>query len=226
MTALTVIEARDRIARVKASVDTIREDLLALWSGQAWKSLGYESWDALCDAEFEVRLALPITQRREVVADLTEAGMSSRAIAGALGVDQKTVVNDRQSGEELSSPATVTGTDGKQYPAKVTQTTRVSEATKIEREIDEATGEILEPSPALDEFLDTPERRDLIFRKRVADAMKRASQFAAEFDPSEVASVLTLDEFDTYRLQRDLLIRWFDAVLDSKPTLRAIGDDQ
>jgi hypothetical protein len=40
--------------------------------------------------------------RREIVAELTEEGMSTRQIGAALGVDQKTVVND-QHAEEISS---------------------------------------------------------------------------------------------------------------------------
>lgn len=47
-----------------------------------------------------VRLSIP--ERRKVVAELTEQGHTSREIGDALGVDQKTVVNDRHA-EELSS---------------------------------------------------------------------------------------------------------------------------
>lgn len=49
-----------------------------------------------------VRLSIP--DRREAVAELTEEGMSTRDIGDVLGVDQKTVSNDRRSGEEDSSP--------------------------------------------------------------------------------------------------------------------------
>ena len=37
--------------------------------------------------------------------------------------------------------------DGKTYPAKVTQTTRTTEATKVEQVVDTATGEILAAKP-------------------------------------------------------------------------------
>jgi hypothetical protein len=52
-----------------------------------------------------------------VVADLREEGHSLRAIAGAVGVDKERVRQDL-AGVEDSTPATVTGRDGKSYPAK------------------------------------------------------------------------------------------------------------
>lgn len=58
-------------------------------------------------------------QRREVVADLRSNGHSLRAIAGAVGVDDKTVRNDlAQSGAEWSAPDGIRGLDGKTYPAQ------------------------------------------------------------------------------------------------------------
>lgn len=69
------------------------------------------------------RRHLTAEQRRDVVVHLdskrTPDGQkqhSTRAIAHALGVDQKTVVNDLV-GEERSSPERVVGRDGKSYPA-------------------------------------------------------------------------------------------------------------
>lgn len=65
--------------------------------------------------------------RRKVVAELRANGHSVRAIAGALGVGKSTVDRDLGSGVPRGTPAqnlgsesrkTVTGTDGKTYPAK------------------------------------------------------------------------------------------------------------
>jgi len=119
-------EALDRIERIRYSIETMREDLAALYLGRAWITLDLPNWDALCDHYFDgVRIALPRDQRREVVADLTESGLSSRAIGSALGVDKDTVVRDRKAPGVNTPPAkntTVTGLDGKSYrPTKPRQ---------------------------------------------------------------------------------------------------------
>ena len=92
-------------------------------AGEAWRALGFESWPAyVLDVLEPIRLPKP--RRREVVGWLTGQGMSSRAIATVVDVDQKTVVNDRRAiatsstGEETSSAAAVAGLDGKAYPAR------------------------------------------------------------------------------------------------------------
>jgi len=64
-----------------------------------------------------VRRHLDVEQRRQVVADLRTAGHSLRAIAGAVGVDPKTVRNDLAGGD-TSPPERSTGADGKSYPAR------------------------------------------------------------------------------------------------------------
>lgn len=126
--------ARTLVDKVKASVDDLRDAITTLYDGRAWLALGYASWDDLCDTEFAVRIALPRAERQAVVADLSEAGMSTRAIGSALGVDPMTVSRDLSSGVANATPATatavfdadmkpyqpapqpITGTDGKTYP--------------------------------------------------------------------------------------------------------------
>jgi len=85
---------------------TVSWDLLVeAYQRRAWAALGYESWDAYTDAELgETRLRLPREQRREVVASMTEAGMSTRAIGSALGVDPMTVSRDRSAGVAKATP--------------------------------------------------------------------------------------------------------------------------
>jgi hypothetical protein len=110
----TARDIHDRVERLRQLVDQAR-------SGDAWAVLGFVSWPAyLADALKPMRL--PRSECREVVGLLTGEGMSTRAIAPIVGADQKTVSNDRRSlalvaGEESSSPAGVTGLDGKAYPA-------------------------------------------------------------------------------------------------------------
>jgi hypothetical protein len=60
-----------------------------------------------------------VEARRQRVAEARAAGQSTRGIAEAEGVSQKTVLEDlKRSGDGGSSPATVTGQDGKTYPSR------------------------------------------------------------------------------------------------------------
>lgn len=117
---LTVEEAREFVEQVRASVQDIKEWIVRAVKGRAWLALGYASWDEMCEAEFDgAVIRLPREDRREVVSSLREAGLSTRAIGSALGVDHKTVVNDIQSTGEFSpvGPGKVTSLDGRQRPA-------------------------------------------------------------------------------------------------------------
>lgn len=130
-------------ATARSLTDQLRQSLTLSWEllveayqRRAWAALGYPSWDAYTDAELgEARLRLPREQRREVVASMTEAGMSTRAIGSALGVDPMTVSRDRAGVAKatsvaepidaeivdeddqpaMSHPLDILGTDGKTY---------------------------------------------------------------------------------------------------------------
>ena len=118
-------EAKRRVDRVKSGVERIWDDLVVLYRERAWSVLGYQSWDALCDAEFGgTRIALPRQQRQEVVCDLRESGMSTRAIASAVGVAVGTVASDLEAtvqNRTVDQPATITGLDGRTRRATPTR---------------------------------------------------------------------------------------------------------
>ncbi len=126
-------EAKRRVDRVKSGVERIWDDLVVLYRERAWSVLGYQSWDALCDAEFGgTRIALPRQQRQEVVCDLRAAGLSTRAIASAVGASQRTVAYDLQSTEQncsLDTNATITGLDGR---TRSGTSTRPTEPPRLE----------------------------------------------------------------------------------------------
>lgn len=114
--------ARRRLEALKEmiaepDVDDLVAAITSLWTAQDWKPLGYPNWDSLVAAELSAIPKLSRELREETVVGCRLAGMSTRAIGAALGVDQKTVVNDLKSGEEYSSPEPqpVTGLDGKTY---------------------------------------------------------------------------------------------------------------
>lgn len=115
-------EARARADRIRSGMRVLAEwqqDVIAAYAARDWDALGYATWDAYIDGEYgEHRVRLPREQRREIVAGMSAAGMSTRAIGAAVGVDQKTVVNDRAATEENSSvPETVLSLDGRERPA-------------------------------------------------------------------------------------------------------------
>lgn len=120
-------EAKRRVDRVKSGVERIWDDLVVLYRERAWFVLGYESWDALCDAEFGgTRIALPRQQRQEVVCDLRDSGMSTRAIASAIGISNATVSRDLDStvtDVTVDRPTAVIGLDGRTRTATPTRPT-------------------------------------------------------------------------------------------------------
>jgi hypothetical protein len=113
--AMPADEAEERIARIGAAVETIWPDLIALYQGRAWVSLGLPSWQALCDERMRFRPQLAIEERRPIVREMTGAGMSTRAIGTALGVDPMTVIHDRKATRVESSTPEIAGLDGKTY---------------------------------------------------------------------------------------------------------------
>lgn len=128
-------EAKRCVNRVKSGVERIWDDLVVLYQGRAWSVLGYQSWDALCDAEFGgTRIALPRHQRQEVVCDLRESGMSTRAIASAVGVSAMQVSRDLADSTvtkvTVDVPASITGLDGRTRTATPTRPSVPSQPTK------------------------------------------------------------------------------------------------
>lgn len=107
-------EARRIIGFIRQCVEVALAEMKRAYDGRAWIALGYASWAELCAAEFPNRI-LPRGERTAAVTELHSGGMSTRAIAAATGVSQRTIVNDL-AGEQNCSPDVV-GLDGKSYPS-------------------------------------------------------------------------------------------------------------
>jgi predicted transcriptional regulator len=96
--------ARALTDQIKSRVETLWELIKAAYHGRAWIALGYESWDAYCDSEFQTsRLRLPREERADVVVSLRDSGVSQRAIALATGLSQPTISREL-SGDSHESP--------------------------------------------------------------------------------------------------------------------------
>lgn len=193
---LTAAEAEECIEGIRGAVTTGWEWIARAVNGRAWIALGYPSWDAMCEDRLAgVRLALPSAERREAVADLRTAGLSTRAIASGLGISQATAARDAR--ESNDSPASVTGTDGKTYPPKA----KVTEITKTSYEVDTRTGEISEPKPA-----QSPARRPE--PSPAAAAAQREREDARQLSDSVANSLLVLDGLHVEAFRRRVLDFW------------------
>jgi len=115
---LTERQAQELTAKIFARLDECWEWIKAAYLGRAHVAMGYESWDEYCKAEFQgAHLRLPKEKRREAVASLTDAGLSTRAIASATGISEGTVRNDlKDSGaQNYAGDKKIQGIDGKEY---------------------------------------------------------------------------------------------------------------
>lgn len=117
------------------------------------------------------RRHLTVEQRREMVAHLREQGHSTTAIGDALNVNQSTVSRDLQVMRPHNVPETVTGQDGKRYPATKP---RPSVIARNQREAEKAQAALAELSPdAPGGLLSTPEARREVRRSEVAEHVER-----------------------------------------------------
>lgn len=148
---LSVDDARRLTERIRLTAHSARESITKLHelvdeakAGNVHLALGYQSWTAyLSEVLGEEPLRLARDQRQELVGYLAGEGMSTRAIAPIVGVDNKTVHNDLKKimapvenstpepdprdaarsavaaafaqRDEPAAPAKVTGLDGKSY---------------------------------------------------------------------------------------------------------------
>lgn len=118
-------EAHGRADRIRSGMRVLAEwqtDVIAAYAARDWEALGYETWDTYLDGEYgEHRIQLPREQRREIVAGMSAAGMSTRAIGSAVGSSHMTVQRDLDEPSVTDVPVdesrTVLSLDGRERPA-------------------------------------------------------------------------------------------------------------
>jgi transcriptional regulator with XRE-family HTH domain len=115
------LDKRIRTASEKVNVttDALFELLEQAAAGRIHDALGYASWTAWFSEAVTIR-PQDRDQRKAFVALMTGRGMSQRAIAGALGISQKTVDRDLE-GVESNDSDTVTSLDGVERPRTKTK---------------------------------------------------------------------------------------------------------
>lgn len=126
-TGLTADEARQLTDDIRHDLDGLLPKIKRAYDGRADQALGYSSWLAYCGAELN-NVRIPIDNRPAMVQELHRAGMSQRAIAGAIGVSAATVNSDLSTVQDRTvGPERIVSLDGRSRPAR-TQTLGPAEA--------------------------------------------------------------------------------------------------
>src|SRR5437868_4216905 len=130
---LDLVTVRRKLRDVREALAAAVELLGELYDGRAWVALELPSWQALVDQELpELAQLLTVAEKRAVVLELRQRGMSLRAAAAPAGVSAataKTWADD--AGVQLAS---VTSLDGRVRPGSSTSSTacRCSPARSID----------------------------------------------------------------------------------------------
>lgn len=212
-TMMTVNEARDITNKIRQNLAVAVVQIKKAFSGRAWIALGYESWNDYCTTEFGDVLRLGRDDRRELVLDLADAGMSTRAIAAATGTSKSTIAVDL-TGVQNRTPdvnpdaATadafdnVIGLDGKRYPRPT------------------PTAEPIEPSPSTDVSLMNQKIQRYLRSRREVDRSNRIVTHLA-FGHEVISESLSVVDFTD--LDGDMFSFWLseiDGHIEELKTLR------
>lgn len=191
---------KTHLEALQRSLDEIGELIAEAYQGRVWEPLGYTDWDTYVREEFASvsRLRLTRDERRDMVVSLRSVGMSTRAIGGALGVSHTEV--QRSAGTNVP-PAPVTGLDGKEYapqvphrvPAVIDGEVLDETESAAPSFVDRDTGEALQPSSAVTEFLDSDaDLQRARYRHEFMKVLCRSDDFM-EFDPVKLGAMADRD---------------------------------
>lgn len=131
MSDLEIIDAEvvASAPEARASIDRAKGHALGFWheinwqvENKAWEAVGYESLDAMWDAEYmALNVGIARSDRPELVWSFRKAGQTQQQIADKLNVTDRTIRNDlaalSSTGSFSGSDATVTNSRGQERPA-------------------------------------------------------------------------------------------------------------
>lgn len=109
---------QDAFVRLEDVWEEVAALITEAHSKRVWIEMGYESWQAYVHELVGSAVRIPAVLRRRMVGRLAGAGLSSRAIAPAVGVNQATVARDLARDADASPDGFVIGLDGKLYPQR------------------------------------------------------------------------------------------------------------
>lgn len=227
----TADQAREHTDKIRSWAEVGWELIRDAYQRRAWAVLGYQTWDEYCHTEFGgVRLRLPREDRPQVVSSLREAGLSTRAIASATGVDQSTVVRDlgRSDANASVGPARVTGLDGKERPSTRPAFQPGSSPFRPPLPPPAATPPEpqQEPSPAVTEWLDSDSGlQDLRYLAEFAKTLARCDDFM-EFDADKVGCLADHDLWSSMEQLAEQANRFVDTGRRARRSLRVVGEQR
>lgn len=205
-------EARARADRIRSGMRLLAEwqqDVIAAYAARDWEALGYNTWDAYIDGEYgEHRVRLPREQRREIVAGMSAAGMSSRAIGSAVGSSYATVQRDLEATDtnvSVDEQRTVLSLDGRERPAF---RAAADENVWVEPGADEVVDAELVDEPARPEPA-KPKRRPL--PEAFSDATHDFVRIAERFDRLRQDDRFTRNRHQTHHRASDI-VRALDSI--------------
>ncbi len=97
----------------------------------------------------------------------------------------------------------------------------LSEVKQTGAAIDSASKKV---TKALDDYLDTPERRKDLMRLALAKAITKATELTSAFDPTIAGELMDDETEQIYLLTQRLVNKWFDTALAARPRgLKIVG---
>ena len=114
--AVTEDRVRASIATARTHLEAAAEQIIWQVENEVWTVLGYDSWDAMREAEYGgAACMVPSGSRPRIVGRLRELGLKQREIAATVGVSVGTVNGDLKFSSEHDT--TITNARGQQRPA-------------------------------------------------------------------------------------------------------------
>lgn len=120
-------ELREACEEIANWIERAQELVVQAYAGRAWAALGYETWQAYCDAELPARPQLTVDERRSIVSMLRQHGLSTRAISAVTGAGYGTTQRDIRSTDPNGSVQNVQSLDGRTRPSTQPQRESTSE---------------------------------------------------------------------------------------------------
>jgi hypothetical protein len=199
---LAEFDARQITSRIRQWVKAFpADDVKRVFFGRIWLAMGYDSWAEWCDSKLD-GFKLPKVERREIVSDLHDAGMSQRATADVIGAAQSTVHEDLKAGDRNRSPVsdrTVTAQDGKSYPTSKPQRETIED--RLGRIGPEA--EATEADQPVDKGEDFFCKRSGSFNLALRIARKNLEAIVVRRTPEEAVKLRNLLEKSLRELEHD-----------------------
>jgi len=190
--ALSRAQAERLVQRINASVEATVDLIIEAFEGQAHLALGYSTWQEFAANELPHYKYSP-ADRMKASVDLTEAGLSTRSAAAALGVNHSTVAEDVKTAAAVGNP---TPTAPKRPRKRKDPTEAARAGAKIQRQVDRYL-EVMTKHPTwsvkdVQEHLDIPYPKTVSRLRLWAQAPGEAQQylFSGQITPAVAEAVL------------------------------------